>query len=174
MVSTNTEDARQTGQSILQPDTPAPDFSLPSTPDQKVSLSEFRGRPVILMFYPEDWSPVCSDELALFNEVLSDFERYDAQLFGISVDSAWSHLAFGDQRNLRFPLLADFHPKGEVAMKYGSYRGQDGVAARALFLIDGDGVIRWSYLSPVGVSPGVNRVLKALEKLYPEVADDGH
>jgi peroxiredoxin len=173
MVNTNTAEAGPVAQSILQPGTSAPNFSLRSTPDQFVSLNEFRGTPVILLFYPEDWSPVCSDELALFNEVLPDFERFDAQLFGISVDSAWSHLAFGDQRNLRFPLLADFHPKGDVAMQYGAYREQDGVAARALFVIDGDGVIRWSYLSPVGVSPGANRVLRALEKLYPEVAENG-
>jgi peroxiredoxin len=171
---TNTDMAPAAATSILQPGAQAPDFSLHSTPDQVVSLSEFRGHPVILLFYPEDWSPVCSDELALFNEVLSDFERYDAQLFGISVDSAWSHLAFSDQRNLRFPLLADFHPKGQVAKTYGSYREQDGVAARSLFLIDSKGVIQWSYLSPVGVSPGVNRVLRALEKLYPEVDSNGH
>lgn len=174
MSDTNSTEAATAAPSILQPGTTAPDFSLRSTPDQFVSLSEFRGKPVILLFYPEDWSPVCSDELALFNEVLADFERYEAQLFGISVDSAWSHLAFGDQRNLRFPLLADFHPKGEAAMKYGAYRAQDGVAARALFLIDGNGVIQWSYLSPLGVSPGANRVLRALEKLYPEVAENGH
>ena len=171
MVNTTTESKQAS--SILQPGTPAPEFSLRSTPDQSVSLSEFRGAPVILAFYPEDWSPVCSDELALFNEVLPEFERYNAQLFGISVDSAWSHLAFGDQRNLRFPLLADFHPKGQVAMQYGAYREQDGVAARALFLIDEQGTIRWSYLSPVGVSPGVNRVLTALGNLYPEVAQNG-
>jgi peroxiredoxin len=173
MAETITSDTRHAPQTILQPDTPAPDFSLRSTPDQFVSLNEFRGQPVILLFYPEDWSPVCSDELALFNEVLPDFERFNAQLFGISVDSAWCHLAFGDQRNLRFPLLADFHPKGEVALKYGVYRDQDGVAARALFVLDGDGVIRWSYLSPLGVSPGANRVLRALEQLYPEVAQHG-
>lgn len=174
MTNTVTVDTKPQAPAILQPDTPAPDFSLRSTPDQWVSLSEFRGKPVVLIFYPEDWSPVCSDELALFNEILPEFERFDVQLFGISVDSAWCHLAFGDQRNLRFPLLADFHPKGEVAMQYGVYREQDGVAARALFLIDGEGVIRWSYLSPLGVSPGVNRVLRALGKLYPEVADNGH
>src|SRR6188472_1023107 len=107
MADTNTAQSAPAAQLILQPDTPAPEFSLRSTPDQSVSLSEFRGKPVILLFYPEDWSPVCSDELALFNEVLPDIERYEAQLFGISVDSAWSHLAFSDQRNLRFPLLAD-------------------------------------------------------------------
>src|SRR3954466_13107173 len=119
MVNTQTVDGRQATSSILQPGTPAPDFSLRSTPDQSVSLSEFRGMPVILVFYPEDWSPVCSDELALFNEVLPEFERFNAQLFGISVDSTWSHLAFSEQRNFRFPLLADFHPKGEAAQRYG-------------------------------------------------------
>src|SRR3954463_14872611 len=114
MVSATTAGARPAS-SILQPGTPAPEFALRSTPDQSVSLSEFRGMPVILVFYPEDWSPVCSDELSLFTEVLPEFERFNAQLFGISVDSAWSHLAFSEQRNLRFPLLADFHPKGEAA-----------------------------------------------------------
>src|SRR4051794_19857089 len=118
MTTTVTPSAPPSAQSILQPGTPAPDFSLHSTPDQLVSLSEFRGKPVVLIFYPEDWSPVCSDELALFNEVLPEFERFDAQPLGISVDGTWCHLAFGDQRNLRFPLLADFHPKGEVAMQY--------------------------------------------------------
>src|SRR6476469_2572656 len=120
MADTNTAHAATPAQSILQPDAAAPDFSLRSTPDQSVSLSEFRGMPVILLFYPEDWSPVCSDELALFNEVLHSFEEFNAQLMGISVDSAWSHLAFGDPRNLRFPLLADFHPKGDVAKQYGA------------------------------------------------------
>src|SRR6476661_3188957 len=112
MADTTTTQSAPAAQSILQPDAAAPDFSLRSTPDQSVSLSEFRGTPVILMFYPEDWSPVCSDELALFNEVLPDFEHFEAQLFGISVDSAWCHMAFADQRNFRFPLLADFNPKG--------------------------------------------------------------
>src|SRR3954462_1654248 len=138
MVSATTAGARPAS-SILQPGTPAPEFALRSTPDQSVSLSEFRGRPVILMFYPEDWSPVCTDELALFNEVLPDFERFDAQLLAISVDGPWCHLAFSDQRNLRFPLLADFHPSGGVAKQYGVYREQEGVAARALLLVDGEG-----------------------------------
>jgi peroxiredoxin len=168
-----TSTTTQPSQPILQPGTQAPDFSLRSTPDQFVSLGEFRGRPVILLFYPEDWSPVCTDELALFNEVLPDFERFDAQLLGISVDGPWCHVAFSDHRNLEFPLLADFHPSGGVAKQYGVYREQDGVAARALFLIDGEGTIRWSYLSPLGVSPGANRVLRALEGLYPEVNENG-
>ena len=122
--------------------TPAPDFSLAATPDQKLSLSDCRGRPTILVFYPEDWSPVCSDQLALYQQLLPEFQRYDAQLLGISVDGIWSHLAFAKDRNLHFPLLADFEPKGEVARTYGVYRQQDGTSERALFVIDGNGVVR--------------------------------
>jgi peroxiredoxin len=149
----------------LEPGTAAPDFELPSTPDQKVRLSDFRGRPVILAFYPEDWSPVCSDQMALYQEVLPEFHRFDAELLGISVDGIWSHLAFAKDRNLHFPLLADFEPKGEVAKAYRAYRSAEGTSERALFVIDGDGMIRWSYTSPVGVNPGADGILRALEGL---------
>jgi peroxiredoxin len=144
---------------------PAPDFTLQSTPDQQVSLSDFRGRPTILVFYPEDWSPVCSDQLALYQELLPEFERFNAELLAISVDGVWSHLAFAKDRNLHFPLLADFEPKGEVARTYGVYRQQDGTSERALFVVDGDGVVRWSYVSPVGINPGADGILHALEGL---------
>jgi peroxiredoxin len=143
----------------------APDFELPATPDQKVTLSDFRGQPVILVFYPEDWSPVCSDQLGLYQAVLPEFQKTGAALVGISVDSAWSHLAFAKDRNLHFPLLADFEPKGDVARAYHVYRGDDGTSERALFVIDADGVIRWSYVSPVGVNPGADGILRALEEL---------
>jgi peroxiredoxin len=149
----------------LQPGTVAPDFELPSTPDQKVMLSEFQGQPVILAFYPEDWSPVCSDQLALYQAVLPEFQKFNAELIAISVDSAWSHLAFAKDRNLHFPLLADFEPKGEVARAYRVYRANEGTSERALFVIDADGVIRWSYVSPVGVNPGADGILRALEGL---------
>jgi peroxiredoxin len=149
----------------LPPGTAAPDFELPSTPDQKVSLGEFRGRPVILIFYPEDWSPVCSDQLALYQELLPEFSRFNAELLGISVDGIWSHLAFAKDRNLHFPLLADFEPKGAVARTYGVYRTADGTTERALFVIDADGVIAWSYVSPVGINPGADGILSALERL---------
>lgn len=145
------------------PDTPAPNFTLRSTPDQTVSLQEFRDRPVILAFYPADFSPVCGDEMALFNEILPEFSRFNAQVLGISVDNIWSHIAFSQARNLRFPLLSDFNPKGAVARQYGVYREQDGTTERALFVIDGNGTVRWSYVSPVGVNPGANGVLAALE-----------
>ena len=149
----------------LPPGTRAPEFSLPSTPDQRVSLSEFRGRPVVLAFYPADWSPVCGDQMALYNELLPEFRRLGAELIGISVDGAWCHGAFKEHRNLRLTLLSDFEPKGEVARKYGVYREQEGTTERALFVIDAAGMIHWSYLSPVGVNPGADGILTALEEL---------
>jgi peroxiredoxin len=152
----------------LPPGTEAPDFSLPSTPDQTLSLAELRGQPVILVFYPEDWSPVCSDQLALYQQLLPEFERFNAALVGISVDGVWSHLAFARDRNLHFPLLADFEPKGEVARMYRVYRAEDGTSERALYVVDADGIIRWSYVSPVGVNPGADGILRALDGLRNE------
>jgi peroxiredoxin len=150
---------------ILQPGTVAPEFSLHVTPDQKLALRELRGRPVILAFYPADWSPACSDEMALYNEVLPEFEKFGAELVGISVDGVWCHVAFAKDRRLRFPLASDFEPKGQVARAYGVYRDEDGVCERALFVIDRNGVIAWSYLSPVAINPGADGILDALENL---------
>ncbi len=119
----------------LPPGTVAPDFELPSTPDQKVSLSEFRGQPVIMAFYPEDWSPVCSDQMALYQGVLPEFQKFGAELLGISVDGVWSYLAFAKERNLHFPLVSDFEPKGEVARAYHVYRSKEGTSERCSSLI---------------------------------------
>jgi peroxiredoxin len=149
----------------LPPGTVAPEFRLPSTPDQTVSLTEFRGQPVILAFYPEDWSPVCSDQLALYQELLPEFQKFNAELIGISVDGIWSHLAFAKDRNLHFPLLADFEPKGQVARTYQVYRATEGTSERALYVIDADGIVHWSYVSPVGVNPGADGILRALESV---------
>jgi len=149
----------------IRPGTTAPDFELHVTPDQKLALRELRGRPVVLAFYPADWSPVCGDEMALFNEVRPELERHHAQLLGISVDGPWCHEAFAHDRKLRFPLLADFEPKGQIARDYGVYRDREGVAERALFVIDRDGTVVWSYVSPVAVNPGADGVLEALEQL---------
>ena len=146
--------------------TPAPDFTLHSTPDQTVSLRELRGRPVILAFYPADWSPVCGDQMGLYGEILPEFQRYGAALVGISVDGVWCHLAFAKERKLHFPLLADFEPKGAVSRRYGAYQPEAGESARALFVIDAQGIIRWSYLSPVGVNPGADGILTALDTLH--------
>ena len=145
--------------------TRAPDFALHSTPDQMVRLSEFRGQPVVLAFYPADWSPVCGDQLALYNEILPEFHRHHAELIGISVDGVWCHAAYANARHLHFPLLADFEPKGAISMAYGAYSPPDGHSSRALFVIDGEGIIRWSYLSPMGVNPGADGILEALEGL---------
>ena len=150
---------------LLPPGTPAPEFTLHSTPDQAVSLTEFRGRPVILAFYPADFSPVCGDQMVLYNEILPEFSGYGAELLGISVDGVWCHAAFARDRHLHFPLLADFEPKGAVARLYGAYREHEGTTERALFVIDGEGIIRWSYCSPVGVNPGADGILKALDRL---------
>jgi peroxiredoxin len=152
-------------QGILTAGKRAPGFSLHSTPDQKVSLDEFLGRSVILAFYPADWSPVCGDQMALYNEVLPEFKRLGSELLGISVDGIWCHLAFAKDRKLKFPLLADFEPKGAVAQAYGVYAPESGTTGRALFVIDPKGVVRWSYLSPVGVNPGADGILTALESI---------
>jgi len=154
----------------LKAGAPAPDFTLPTTPDQCVSLSELRGKPVVLVFYPADWSPVCGDQLGLYNELLPEFSEFGAQLVGISVDGIWCHLAFTKDRKLHIPLLSDFEPKGAVAQLYGVYNQKSGEAERALFVIDSEGSIRWSYVSPVGINPGANGILQALESMVQKEA----
>ncbi len=160
-----TDSSSSAPSAILPAGTPAPDFSLPATPDQRLSLSELRGRPVVLVFYPADWSPVCGDELAVFNEAIPLFKPKQVQVLGISVDSSWCHQAFIQARKLHFDLLADYEPKGEVSRAYGAYDDKAGCSKRALFLIDAEGKIAWSYLSPVAVNPGVDGVLDALDRL---------
>ena len=153
------------GASLLAPGTVAPDFTLHVTPDQTLTLSDLRGRPVVLAFYPADWSPVCGDQMALYNEILPEFHKFGAELLGVSVDGSWCHAAFAETRHLHFPLLADFEPKGAVARRYGVYDESTGESERALFLIDANGIIRWSYVSPVGINPGADGILMALENL---------
>jgi peroxiredoxin len=158
---TNTENA------ILTPGTVAPEFTLHTTPDQTVSLSDFRGHPVVLVFYPADFSPVCGDQLALYNQVLPTFRKYggDVQLLGISVDGVWCHQAYAHDRKLKFPLLSDFHPHGGTAKSYGVYDDAVGTCKRALFVLDADGIITWSYVSPAGINPGADGILEALKNL---------
>ena len=151
---------------ILGTGTPAPDFEIPSTSPEKVlKLSNLRGHPVIVAFYPADWSPVCGDQMTLYNVVLPEFRKHGAELLGISVDGAWCHQAYARQNNLHFPLIADFHPKGEIAKSYGAYRENEGVADRALFIIDETGHVVWSYCSPIAVNPGADGLLEALERM---------
>src|SRR3979490_1584352 len=151
--------------SILAAGTVAPNFTLRVTPNQNLTLSDLRGKPVILAFYPADWSPVCGDQVTLYNEILPEFHKHDAELLGISVDGAWCHAAFARDRHLHFPLLADFEPKGAVSRLYRAYREDEGTSERALFVINSDGIIHWSYCSPIGVNPGADGILSALESL---------
>ena len=164
-LSLKTKKIVKTDASVLRPGKTAPNFSLNSTPDQKVSLNDFRGQPVILAFYPADWSPVCTDQLSLYAMVMPEFKKFNAELLAISVDNIWSHLAFVKDRKLNFPVLADFEPKGVVSRKYGAYKEKIGESARALFVIDDKGIIRWSHLSPDGINPGADGILSALENL---------
>lgn len=150
---------------ILGKNTPAPAFELYTTPDQKLTLKDFKGKRLILAFYPADWSPVCSDQMSLYNETLKVFQEYNADILGISVDSKWCHMAFEENRNLHFPLLADFEPKGAISKAYGAYDEATGESRRALFVIDEDGIIQWSHLSPNGVNPGADGILDALEAM---------
>jgi len=150
---------------MLATGTKAPEFSLAATHDQKIALSQLNGKKVILAFYPADWSPVCSDQMALYNEMLKVFHKHNAEVIGISVDSKWCHLAFSQDRKLHFPLLADFEPKGEIAKLYEVYDDEVGECKRALYVIDEKGIIRWSYLSPVGMNPGADGILDALEEM---------
>ena len=133
----------------------APDFRLPSGPNEELRLADLRGRPAVLAFYPADWSPVCSDQLVLYQEVSPLFEQFDARVLGISVDSVWCHRAFREHRGIRFPLLSDFEPKG----------ADQGVSERALFVLDAAGAVHWSYVSPPEVNPGADGILHALEDL---------
>jgi len=121
---------------MLQKGDKAPEFELYTTPDQKLRLGELAGKKIILAFYPADWSPVCGDQMALYNEMLKYFQKYNARILGISVDSKWCHMAFAEARKLHFPLLADFEPKGAVARSYGVYDEKEGECQRALFVLD--------------------------------------
>ena len=150
---------------ILQKGTAAPDFELNATPDQKLKLTDFAGKRVILAFYPADWSPVCSDQMALYSAALKHFHKYNAEIMGISVDSKWCHMAFEQARKIHFPLLADFEPKGHISKKYFAYNEREGQSQRALFVIDEKGIIQWSYLSPDGINPGADGIVDALEEM---------
>jgi len=146
---------------VIEPGTKAPDFSLPDQDGKTVSLSDFDGTKLVLVFYPLDFSPVCTDQLSLYQEVLGEIESKGGSVVGISVDSSFCHHAFRDHLNLTMPLLADFNPKGEVASAYGVYSEKYGSSGRALFLIE-DGTVRWAHKSPPAEVPGANLIFDAL------------
>ena len=148
---------------MIEPGTKAPDFRLPDQNGKDVALSDFAGRKLVLAFYPLDFSPVCSDQLSLYQEVLGELEERGADLVGVSVDSFFCHAAFAKHLNLTMPLLADFHPKGEMSSAYGAYRPERGSTNRSLVLVGEDGVVRWSYASPSSAEiPGANLIFDAL------------
>jgi peroxiredoxin len=149
---------------VISPGTPAPGFTLRDQDGEEVSLADFHGRRVVLVFYPADFSPVCTDQLSIYQEVLGQIEERGATLLGISVDGHWSHRAFQDKLGVEIPLLADFHPKGEVAAAYGAYLPDHGTSNRSLVLIDEEGVVRWVHESPSPLEiPGANLIFDALE-----------
>jgi peroxiredoxin len=155
----------------LPPGIPAPDFTLPDAGGQQVSLSQYRGRPVVLVFYPLDWSPTCSDQLSLYQSDIEEFEKHGAQLIGISVDSIYSHGAWAAVRGLKFPLLADFEPKGEVARRYHVWRERDGFSERALYVVDGEGIIRYAHVSPeLGKIPDIYELHRVLGEISGQAA----
>jgi peroxiredoxin len=150
---------------MIEPGSRAPDFTLSDQDGNKVSLADFRGRTVVLAFYPADFSPVCTDQLSVYQEVLGELERRGVELVGISVDSAWAHKAFQAKLGVTIPLLADFHPKGEVAQAYGAYLEERGVAKRALVMVGPDGTVEWSHESPSPLEiPGANLIFDALDQ----------
>src|SRR2546423_1338548 len=171
-MSSEQQTSDRSADAILPAGTRAPDFSLKSTADKSYSLADFKGRPVVLAFYPAGWGPVCGDQMALYNEMLEEFATYSAQMLGISVDGEWCHQAFAEDRRIHFPLLSDFEPKGEVSRRYGAYDTKSGTSQRALFVIDANGVVRWSYLSPIDVNPGADGIFAALDKIAAETRPD--
>ena len=149
---------------MIQAGETAPDFTLRNQDGEKVTLSEMRGRKVLLVFYPSDFSPVCSDQLSVYQEVIPQITATETTLLGISIDHVWAHKAFRDKLGLEFPLLADFHPRGEVAQSYGAYLPDYGTANRSLVLIDEEGVVRWVHESPTPLEiPGANLIFDALQ-----------
>jgi peroxiredoxin len=148
---------------LIEAGTKAPDFALRDQDGNEVKLSDFSGRKLLLVFYPLDFSPVCTDQLSLYQEVLGEIEAKGASVVGVSVDSAFCHHAFREHLNLTMPLLADFHPKGEMSSAYGAYREDRGATNRSLVLVDEDGMVEWSFASPSTAEiPGANLIFDAL------------
>jgi peroxiredoxin len=151
----------------------APDFTLNDASDKPVSLSQFYGKNIVLVFYPLDWSPACSDQLSLYQSELVEFEKYNTQVIGISVDSIYSHGAWAAVRGITFPLLSDFNPKGEVANRYHVLRNRNGFTDRALFVIDTEGFIRYRFVSPeLPKIPDIYELFEQLKALNGQPAQD--
>jgi peroxiredoxin len=149
---------------VIEAGAPAPDFTLPDQDGGHVSLADLRGQTVVLVFYPGDFSPTCTDQLSVYQQALGEFETRGVRLFGVSVDSAFCHKAFQRHLGLTIPLLADFHPKGEVAKAYGIWSEDYGQSGRALVVVGPDGRVEWSHLAPPLEVPAPDLVLEALDR----------
>jgi peroxiredoxin len=149
---------------VIEAGEQAPDFTLLDQHGKAVSLADFRGATVVLAFYPADFSPVCTDQLSGYQAVLGEFESRGLRLIAISVDSAFCHKAFQDHLGLTIPLLADFHPKGEVAEAYGVWSEEWGQSARALVMIGPDGRVEWSHQAAPLELPGPDLIFAALDQ----------
>jgi peroxiredoxin len=148
---------------VIEAGAPAPDFTLADQDGHQVSLADLRGKRTVLVFYPLDFSPVCTDQLNVYNEVLGELEAEGVQLYGVSVDSAYAHKAFQQHLGIRIPLLADFHPKGELAKAFGLYDERWGNSARALVMIGPDLTVEWVHRSPSALEiPGANLIFDAV------------
>jgi peroxiredoxin len=149
---------------MIEAGAPAPDFKLRDQDGEEVTLEDLKGQTSVLVFYPLDFSPVCTDQLSIYQELVPEFEARGVKLYGVSVDSAYCHKAFQDKLNLTIPLLADFEPKGAVARQFGVYNDQYGTSQRALVMIGADGVVKWAHTSssPLEI-PGANLIFDALE-----------
>jgi peroxiredoxin len=157
----------------LEPGTPAPDFALPAADGTIVRLSELRGTPVALVFYPLDWSPGCSVQLELYQQEHEEFAARGIQLLGVSVDSIYSHGAWAAVRGIHYPLLSDFQPRGETARAYNVWRNTDGHSERAVYLIDADGIIRWAHVSErLKELPNFEELVDALDLIAVGKRDD--
>lgn len=151
---------------MIESGTPAPDFTLPDQDGSDVSLSDLEGQTSVLLFYPLDFSPTCTDQLNVYQEVLPDLEAEGVRLYGVSVDSSFSHKAFQNQLGVSIPLLADFNPKGEVAKAYGVYIDERGHNQRALVMIGPDLTVKWAHQAPTPLEiPGANLIFDALERV---------
>src|ERR1700688_2489551 len=144
---------------------PAPDFALKDQNQKELKLSDYRGKNVVVIFYPLDWSPVCTNEHACFVNDLKQFEQLNAQILGLSVDSVWSHKAFASKMGIQYPLLADFQPRGAVAEKFGVYLGEKGISGRAIFIVDKNGEIAWFKNYDIPTVPDMKEVADALAKV---------
>ena len=160
---------------VPQSNTAAADWALPNGDAQSVKLSDYRGKNVVLAFYPADWSPVCTSELALIQETLDDIRSYNAEVLGISCDGPYSHRAWAEHQHITFPLLSDFWPHGQISQQYGVFRESDGTSERALFFVDEAGMIRsvWVAEDPA-IAPGLNIIFKTLEEIQRAPQEEAH